>query len=499
MEFSEDDRRILERHVTNVDGDIYALYNLPPEVVAVLFAYVSRSPASFRENLLKLIKSKDLDMGELITTFKDKGIEFEEARRKAKEFHEKWVVGYGHSSVSEHAFASIAIENVSILATKVIEDNRLASYTEKSTRYQVFDRNRYYKPPRLMESDHGKKYEDFVNSLFDFYTENMPKMMEFVRKKHPMPEGMNERLYESISKARACDVMRYALPAATLTNLGMTINARALEHAIRKLLSHPLEEMNGIGKRMKEEVTKIIPTLVKYADRNDYIAETNRSMESLESDGHSSDEKPVSLVEYDHEAENKLISAILYRYSEKSYSKIRKEVESMNSDEKAKVMDGFLGKMGKHDIPLRELEHVYYTFDILVDYGAFRDIQRHRMCTQTNQDLTTRLGYSIPKEIEETGLKDQYVKLMEKAKETFEDISREFPKEAQYMVPLAFKKRTLITWNLRELFWFIRLRSGKEGHESYRRIACQIYDELERVHPILAKYITVERMEGPAR
>ncbi len=499
MVFSEDDRKILEKHVTNVDSDIYALYNLPPEVVAVLFAYVSRSPASFKDNLLKLIKNKDLDMGELITTFRDKGNEFEEARRKAKEFHEKWVVGYGHSSVAEHAFASIAIENVSILATKVIEDNRLASYTEKSTRYQVFDRNRYYKPSRLMNSDQGKRYEDFVNSLFDFYTENMPKMMEFVRSKHPMPEGMSERLYDSISNARACDVMRYALPAATLTNLGMTINARALEHAILKLLSHPLEEMNNIGTSMKEEVTKIIPTLVKYADRNEYITETNQSMQYLSNNGHSDDQKPVSLVEYDQEAENKLIASILYRYSEKPYEQIKKEVESMGTEEKAKVMDGFLGKMGKHDIPMRELEHVYYTFDILVDYGAFRDIQRHRMCTQTNQDLTTRLGYSIPKEMEETGLRDQYVELMEKAKETFEEISKEFPKEAQYLVPLAFKKRTLFTWNLRELFWFIRLRSGKEGHESYRKIACQVYDELERVHPLLAKYITVERMDGPAR
>ncbi len=497
--FSEEDRKILENHVTSIDGDIYAIYNLPPEVVAVLFAYVSRSPASFRENLLKLIKSRDLDMGELITSFRRKGMDYGEAKEKARKFHEKWVVGYGHSSVAEHAFASIAIENVSILATKVIEDNRLASYTEKSTRYQVFDRDRYYKPGRIMDSEFSGEYEDFCNSLFGFYTENMPKVIGHFKKAHPKPEDMSERLYESVSKARACDVMRYALPAATLTNLGMTINARSLEHAIRKLLSHPLREMNETGKGIRGEVTKIIPTLVKYADRNEYIAETNNAMKSFGMGGDREEGKAVSLVEYDREAEEKLVSAILYRYSKRSYGQIKESVKKMPAGEKEEVIDEFLKRMEKHDIPMRELEHVYYTFDILLDYGAFRDIQRHRMCTQTNQELGTGHGYSVPKEMEEVGIKEGFTDLMERAKELFGKISRKFPKEAQYLVPLAFRKRVLITWNLRELFYFVRLRSGKGGHESYRKIACRVYDELEKVHPLMAKYITVERINGPAR
>ena len=493
--FSKEDIAVLENHVSNVDSDVYVIKNLPPEVVAVLFAYVSRSPMSFRENLLKLIKSKELDIGELVSVYSDKGINYAEAKEKAKKFHEKWVVGYGHSSVAEHAVASVALENVSILATKAIEDTRLASFTEKSTRYQIFDRNKYYKPENVTKPEFGGVYRKTCESLFDLYLEIMPKMIDYFRKKNPKPKGMDEKIYENISKARACDVARYVLPAATLTNLGVTINARSLEHMIRKLLSHPLPETNEIGENVKKEVLKIIPTLVKYADLNPYIHETNRSMESfceVLGTGKKAKNKPVTLVGYDRDAENKLVSSLIYRYSHRPYESIMEDVSKMDGKEKQRVFDEYLKRMDSHDIPMRELEHVYYTFDILVDYGAFRDIQRHRICTQTNQELTTANGYDIPEEIEKIGYGKKFTEAMDSAKEAFEKIRKHFPKEAQYVVPLAFRKRTLFTWNLRELFHFIKLRSGKEGHISYRRIAWDVYSELKRVHPLLAKYVRVD-------
>lgn len=500
MGFSKEEIGILKNHVSSVDSDIYVIKNLPPEVVAVLFAYVSRSPASFRENLLKLIKSKDLDMGGLIRSYS--GQEYGEAKEKARAFHEKWVVGYGHSSVAEHAVASIAMENVSILATKAIEDSRLASYTEKSTRYQVFDRDRFYRPASLMRSDLAGTYRKTCEGLFDLYLELMPKLTEYMKRKHPKPKDMEGRLYESVTKARACDIARYVLPASTLTNLGVTINSRTLENMISKLLSNPLKEMRDIGERAKEEVLKVIPTLVKYADANPYIQETGISMGSLaEAMGtkRGGKSKAVTLVDYDRDAENKLISSILYRYSHDPYERIYRRVSSMKEGERMGIFDDFLGKMGEHDFPMRELEHVYYTFDILVDYGAFRDIQRHRICTQTNQELTTRNGYDVPNEIGEIGYGDKFRKAMESASEAFEKIHGKFPKEAQYVVPLAFRKRTLFTWNLRELHHFIRLRSGREGHVSYRRIAWEVYREIKRVHPALAKYIKVDFSEGPSR
>ncbi len=171
----------------------------------------------------------------------------------------------------------------------------------------------------------------------------------------------------------------------------------------------------------------------------------------------------------------------------------------MSARDKESIFDEFLKKMGAHDIPMRELEHVYYTFDILIDYGAFRDIQRHRICTQTNQELTTKNGYDIPEEIEKIGYGKKFRGAMDSAEQAFETIRKVFPKEAQYVVPLAFRKRTLFTWNLRELYHFIKLRSGKEGHISYRKIAWDVYKELKKVHPLLAKYIKVDFSKGPSR
>jgi thymidylate synthase ThyX len=490
--FSKEDLEILRRHVSNTDSNIYLIHNLPPEVVAVLFAYVSRSPLSFRENLLKLIKGDQLDMRGVIDAYSYTGLDYSAAREKAKQFHEKWVVGYGHSSVAEHAVASIAIEDVSILATKVLEDNRLASYTEKSTRYQVFDRNRYYKPKKLIDSELGALYIKTCDFLFDTYTEIFPKMMDFVREQYKLEK-------EPLVKAKACDIVRCILPAATLTNLAMTANARVLEHAMTKLLSHPLDEMREIGQKMKGEVLKIIPTLVKYADYNPYMAETGREMEEVAKSytPHTDEnQRSVVLVEYDKDAENKVVAAILYRYLKQSYSKIKQLVDKMEQKERERIIDSFLGKIGKFDRPLRELEHIYYTFDILVDYGAFRDIQRHRMCTQTSQELSTRNGFTIPDEIVSAGFKEQFLECMKQSAETFEELVKQFPKEAQYVVPLAYRKRTLITWNLRELHHFIKLRSGKEGHISYRRVAWDVYKELKKVHPLLAKHIKVDFSEG---
>ncbi|MBN1502644.1 FAD-dependent thymidylate synthase [Candidatus Woesearchaeota archaeon] len=501
IEFSDEEAALLTKYVSNLDKDIYVIYNLPPEVAAVLFAYYSRSPLSFRENLLKLIRDKDIDVPSLTLAHQDQGFDFSRAKEKASKFHEKWVVGYGHSSVAEHASASVAIENISMIATKIIEDNRLASYTEKSSRYQIFDKTRYYTPSRIKNSQYADLYKDTMDFLFNEYNRLIKKVSKCIITKYPKLTEESEQHFKSVLKARTCDVCRYLLPAGTLTNLGMTANARTYEHAIKKFLSHELKEVNLIGKQIKAEVQKIIPTLVKYADNNKYMYETNKGMEeytsklSLPADT----TKSVTLVKYDESAYDKAVTSILYRYSKSSYSEIDKLMKRMSIKEKENVLDKYLGKMGKYDYPMRELEHIYYTFDILVDFGAFRDIQRHRICTQTTQDLTNELGYSVPQEIIESGFAEDFKCCMKRANEAYEKVLKDFPKEAQYLIPLAYRKRVLITWNLRQLFHFIKLRSSREGHISYRRIAWQCFDEIRRVHPLFAKYLRVDKSQGPAR
>ena len=383
---------------------------------------------------------------------------------------------------------------MSILATKVIEDNRLASYTEKSTRYQVYDKDTYLKPERLMASELGELYEETADYLMETYTELSGCMPEYFKKKNPQDKETPDALYNMRIKNMSCDACRYLLPVSVLTNLGMTANARVIEGAIIKLLTHPLEELQEMGEKIKRAALEVTPTLVKYTEYNDYLGRTLPALEALSQDKlkpgkSSSSQADVELVEHDKDAEDKLVAALLYRFSHKPYSEVKSKVRSLAQEEKEKVIDEALKRLGRFDRPLRELEHIYYTFDILVDYGAFRDIQRHRMATQTNQDITVEHGYSVPEAMVDAGYKRRFIECMDRAKMAFEKISERFPKEAQYIVPLAYNKRVLFTWNLRELFHFIKLRSGKTAHISYKRVAQKLYGCIKEKQPLLARYI----------
>jgi thymidylate synthase ThyX len=494
--FTREEIAVLTPYVTNVEGPIYALKNLPEEVVAVLFAYYSRSRESLRRNLLKLIQEQDLAFERRLSASSPGGAELAEAQEKARQFHEKWVVGYGHASVAEHAVVHLAIEDVSIVATKLVEDSRLASYTEKSTRYVLFDGEKFFRVPRLAQSPYAALYENTVRYLFNTYGALVPQVVEGIKACIPRRATQGERAYDTACRAKAYDLLRYLLPASTLTNLGLTINARALEHLITKLLSHPLEEARAIGSRMKIEAEKVVPTLLKYADYNAYRAETEQAMRQLGQAlfaGEMPLETPaVTLVRCPVDAEEQLAAAILYGYSTVSCRQVVERVGKLSAEQRGQIIDEYVRRRGPHDQPLRALEHLYYTFDIVLDYGAFRDIQRHRMATQTRQELSTAYGYSVPDDLVSYGLGDSYHACMARAAEAYERLAAAFPLEASYVLPLAYRIRVLFTWNLRELCHFIQLRSAKQGHASYRRIAQQVYHEIERVHPALARYIRVD-------
>jgi thymidylate synthase ThyX len=491
-EFSPKEKSILARYVSNVERPVFVLKDLPEEVVAVLFAYYSRSSQSLRKNLLKLIQEGDLDLGAA-----PEMPDLSAAKEKARQFHEKWVVGYGHASVAEHAIAHIAVEDASILVSKVIEDARLASYTEKSTRYVVFDPERYYRAPELEGTGLDEIYHETIRHLMRLYSALWPEVIEKLKREMPRREGQTEAGYASALRAKACDLLRYILPTATLTNIGITINARALEHMITKLLSHPLLEARQFGAAIKEEALSLIPTLIKYADRSTYILETESEMWRLASElVPAAQPKPepncARLISYREDAEDHLVAAVLYGFVQIGAEELVEKVKQMTRRNKELVIDEYLKRRGKWDAPLRALEHIYYTFEIIVDYGAFRDIQRHRMATQTNQLLSDELGWETPPELIEYGHGAAFDEAMELAGRAYRKISRQFPYEAQYVLPLAYRKRALFTWNLRELHHFIQLRSSRQGHPSYRAIARQVYRELERVHPLLARYIRVD-------
>jgi thymidylate synthase ThyX len=494
--FTPEEIAILSPYVTNVEQPIYALKNLPEEVVAVLFAYYSRSRESLRWNLLKLIQERDIDLGAQMASSTLDEARLTEAKAKARQFHEKWVVGYGHASVAEHAVVHLAIEDVSIIASKIIEDARLASYTEKSTRYVLFDEEKFSRAPRLVRSSYATLYEDTVRFLLRTYVTLVPKVVECIKTRVPRRATQSERAYETACRAKAYDLLRYLLPASTLTNLGLTINARALEHLLTKLLSHPLEEARDLAAAMKHEAEKVVPTLLKYADYNPYMAETDEAMRQLGRElcvgGDSAETAAVTLVRFPLDAEEQLAAAILYGYAQAPWAQVVERIGKLSAEQRERIIEAYLHRRGPHDQPLRALEHLYYTFDIVLDYGAYRDIQRHRMATQTRQELSTRYGYSVPEDLVAYGLGEVFHEGMARAAEAYRRIAVECPLEAQYVLPLAYRIRVLFTWNLRELCHFIQLRSAKQGHSSYRRIAQQVYHEIERVHPALARYIRVD-------
>lgn len=449
---------------------IYPLENLSPEEKAVTFAKCSRSPLAFSEIAGKLTKDE------------------------AESFNKKWVIDFGHASIAEHAVISLAVENVSILATKIIEDTRFASFTEKSTRYQVFEKDKYYFPDKIKNSELADLYQETIEGLMVFYLESYEKLFNVVKKENPIKPEMNEKFYLSQIKSKTCDIVRSVLPVATLTNLGMTINARSLGHLIVKMLSHPLEEFQEIGKELKEAAVALLPSLISWVKENEFIKETPATIKES-AQKHLKDlkkkENNVELVNYDEDAENKIISSLFYRVSDESYQEIYKEIKKLSAAEKNKILEKIMAKRKPMESPARELEQIYYTFDILVDYGAFRDLQRHRVCTQINQNLTNKYGYQISEEITKYGLEKEFEKKMAEASLAYEKIAKKFPEEAQYILPLAYRKRLLMTLNLRELFYLVPLRTSVMAHASYRRIVQQMYQKMEKVHPNLAKFIKV--------
>ena len=455
--------------------DIYLLNpkTLSPEVIAVAFAKTSRSPDSFRDIAAELTDEK------------------------SAEFHEKWVVGYGHASIAEHAVLHIAIENVSRLAVECIESNRLAAYTEKSTRYQVFDRDGYFTPPNVAASPHADLYHDTIRALFDAYFDSIEPVRQVIRAKYPRKEGEGEKKYEGRIRSKWIDNCRFLLPAATLANLGMTANARVMEHAITKMLSHPLEEVRDIGAEVKRVALAEVPTLVKYAERSDYLAGLEVRSWKLEVGGEPSQSgapalQPLTLIDYDRDAEAKFVAACLYRAGGSSFAEALACARSMTAAERAQAIDAALGGRGDFDIPLRELEHVTYTFDCVMDNGAYFDVKRHRMMTQTPQALTVDLSYAIPRAIDEAGFRERYCRALDRSVEAYRILARDFPHEASYLVANAFNRRVLLTLNLREVFHFCRLRGAPNGHFSYRRIAMHMVEILREAHPVFAQYTRCE-------
>ena len=439
---------------------------LSPETIAVVFARTSRSPESFRE---------------IASGLND------EASAK---FHERWVVGYGHASVAEHAVVHIAIENVSRLAVECIESNRLASYTEKSTRYQKWDTDGFFIPTELDGHPLRERYVNTCKLLFDAYALSLAPLRSNVEATNPRREKESDEAFDRRIRSQYVDSCRFLLPAASLANLGMTANARVLEHAISKMLSHQLAEVQNIGNELKMAAIREVPTLLKYANPLPAHAQVGGDFQDLDRQTSVAAKNDwCQLIGFDPDGENKVLAAVLYRLGGMPYTTALETIRSAKSEQRKSLADSLLGQLGEHDTPPREMEHTAYTFDLILDQGGYGEFKRHRMMTQTPQTLTTRLGYALPRQIVLGGFEQPYRSAMQVAAETYEQLFQWNPQVASYVVPNGYNRRILFSLNLREAFTFCKLRSAANAHYSMRRVAQRVAQEIRRIHPLLAKYM----------
>lgn len=513
-EFTEEERKILSQFTTNTDKQVFALINLPEVVKGALFSRYSRSAKSLRRVLLdEFILKPETGFREIVNYQVSDSASQSVAIKKAEEFYDRVLVGYGDDSVAELAGAHVAIEDISNIATKAIEDSRIGlSPLEKSTRYVYFDQKRngrwlYCEEPDIMQSEFADTYRRTCNHLFETYTKLIPKISRYVSEKYPKEEAVSERAYAASVRAKTCDLLRGLLPASTMTNMGIFGNGRAFEYLLTKMYASSMQEIRGLASSLQQELQAVIPSFVKRADSvhgkemQQYVRDTDMAAAKLaeaklQDFKFEKEEREAVLVDYDADGDEKAVAAMLYQYSGIPLSQAYIISRNMGEEEKEQLISAYVGKRGnRRHKPYRAFEQVHYTFDILANFGAYRDLHRHRILTQQRQLLTCNNGYTLPKELSDSGHDGEFRDAMENAKNAFDAIAGKMPEKAQYVVPFAYKLRWLIKMNLREAYHFCELRSMQQGHPDYRHIAQQMYSEILRVHPLLGRHMTFVDMK----
>ena len=500
VEFTEAEAALLARYFTNLDRPVFALRNLPEVVKGALFSRYSRTEKSLRRVLLDEFIN-DPDSGFERIAGAPPGDDDMVAVRRAEEFYERVLVGYGDDSVAELAGAHVAVERVSTLAAKALEDSRIGiSPLEKSTRYVRFDRpgpdgrRLYHRGPELQHP----AYEPAADGLFDTYTSLLEPLTAAIRERFPIEEGETDRAWKSATRAKALDLLRGLLPAGTLTNLGLFGNGRAFEYLITKLAANELPECQGLAVELHRELSQVIPAFVKRALDERYGAPAAARMERVRESlkrlvtDHSAipHGSVVKLVGYDPDAERKVVQAALFPYSDSPLDDITADADA--------VLEAMLaGRDNRRQRVARALEHAQYKFEIVANFGAYRDLHRHRMLTQERQVLGTALGYDLPPDLIDLGFADAFKKAVERATGAHVKMWRDLgPALAQYVVPLAFRVRWYFRINLREIYHLCELRTTPQGHPDYRRVAQEMFALVSEVHPRLARYATFVDM-GP--
>ena len=501
MALTDEEKTEIAPYVTNVNGNVFCVVNLPG-VAGPVFARYSRAPGGFRETMLReFIKKGFVDS------------------KKAEEFIDRVLIGYGDDSVGELEGQHISFEDVSNLATKVIEDRRLGAFIEQSSRYVVYDqkdengRFRYHVPKEVEAAGLTQEYRETMDFMFQTYVDLVGRMVDVYKTQKPMEEatyeirqkGQKDKLsdltdeqhirnfkttYNNDIKTKACDTVRILLPAATKTNVGVLGNGRFLEHLLVRLYSHELQEMQDLGAAAHTELNKVIPKFVGKAkskyEVERYHVETEAAMHALAADllkGTSPrrQSQPVVLLDSDpSDFSDNLVAEMLFKYAQIPTEDLRTLVQTIPEETKRKILKTYNGnRRHKKDRPGRALEFGYpLTFDLEGDFGIFRDLHRHRKLTLQRQQLTPYLGHVVSQDLADAGFKDKVEQCVEKSAQLYEKLKTISPAVAEYAVLFANNLRWRMGMNLREAMHMLELRTIPQGHPSYRKVAQEMHNAI---------------------
>jgi thymidylate synthase ThyX len=531
-EWSDDEAEILRRYFTNLDRPVFALVNLPEVVKGALFARYSRSAKSLRRLFLDEFVG-DLDVSG------DHTIDATVGLARAEQLYDRVFVEYGDDSVAQLGGVHLACEQASNLLTKVLEWGRLMAYMEKSTRYVAYDsrlpngRYRYYRDPEILDSPLGARYVGDMDRMFDTYRDQVPAMQTWFSQSFPKEPGDSDFAYRQSIRAKAFDALRGLLPAAATSNLGIYGTGQAYEALLLRMRAHPLPEARSYAEMMLTELRKVIPSFLKRVDVPDrggawsaYLEKNRRVMQDLADAlfGRPGDADPaevapgdgpnVTLLDWDPDGEVKVVAAMLYPYTDLSEDRILARVERMALDERLDIVKKYAGeRLNRRHRPGRALERTAYRFDVISDYGAFRDLQRHRMLTIEWQNLTPAHGYTLPAAVKAAGLAEDYHRSMVRSARLHDDLAERFgASQASYAVALAYRVRYVMHLNAREAMHMLELRTTSQGHPEYRKVCQQMHRQIAEVagHRALAELMSfvdhrdyelggLERLEGERR
>jgi thymidylate synthase ThyX len=513
-EFTDDERELLSPYFTNLDGPVFGLVNLPEVTKGALFARYSRSPKSLRRLFL------DEFAGDALSTAADVAVGAE----RAEQLYERVFLEYGDDSVAQLGGVHLACEYSSQILAKVLEWGRLAAYLEQSTRYVPYNdqpggRWRYVVPPEIEGSPLASEFVAACDDAFETYARWLEPMQASYRELFPQDPEDPDFVYRMSIRAKACDTLRGLLPVATRTHVGIYATGQAFEQLLLRMRAHPLEEVRAYGEVMLEELRKVIPAFLVRVDRPDrgdawsaYLADTRARSKAVADRILHEEPEPrpeVVLTDFDPEGEYKVVAATLYAASDLPDDQTFRRVEKLSPAERHEILAAYVGeRTNRRHKPGRAFERTGYRFDVLCDYGAFRDLQRHRLLTIDWQPLTPEHGYEVPPEIEAAGALADWQRVMERSVNLHAALAEQGLEEAaQYAVSMAYRIRFVMQMNAREAMHLIELRSTPQGHPTYRRVAQAMHRLIDEVHPAIAasmsfidhSSVELERLEAERR